>query len=68
MKIIKKNRIDQRVETGSLDKASGYAMNARPNPAKMDKHNIRRYTKAFYHFSFEYVLSKLSDLPSPLLQ
>lgn len=30
---IKKKRTDQSGEMGSLDRASGYAMNAKPNPA-----------------------------------
>lgn len=38
MKSIKKKRIDQREEMGSLVKASGYAMNAKPNPVqRVDK-------------------------------
>lgn len=31
---MKKNKMDHRGEMGSLDRASGYAMNARPNPAQ----------------------------------
>lgn len=37
MKSIKKNRIDHRGEMGSLAKAAGYAMNARPKPAQRRK-------------------------------
>lgn len=33
VKSIKKNRTDHRGEMGSLERASGYAMNAKPNPA-----------------------------------
>lgn len=33
VKSIKKNKMDHRGETGSLERASGYAMNAKPNPA-----------------------------------
>ena len=34
---MKKNRMDHRGEMGSLERASGYAMNARPNPAQRQK-------------------------------
>lgn len=37
---MKKNKTDHRGEMGSLDRASGYAMNARPNPAQR-QHDVR---------------------------
>lgn len=33
VKSIRKNKMDHRGEMGSLERASGYAMNAKPNPA-----------------------------------
>lgn len=43
MKSMKKKRTDQRLEMGSWVKASGYAMNARPNPEKRSGENINRW-------------------------
>lgn len=34
---MKKNKMDHRGEIGSLDRASGYAMNARPNPSQRQR-------------------------------
>lgn len=46
VKSIKKNKMDHRGEMGSLERASGYAMNAKPNPANTDTrteiHGIRQ--------------------------
>lgn len=36
VKSIKKNKMDHRGEMGSLERASGYAMNAKPNPVNTD--------------------------------
>lgn len=38
VKSMKKNKVDHRGEIGSLERASGYAMNAKPNPARNPAH------------------------------
>lgn len=66
---IKKNKMDQRGEMGSLERASGYAMNAKPNPAKQQVHGIRRPSpQAIWAFYIRLGgdLRGVSDLPSPL--
>lgn len=34
---MKKNKMDHKGEIGSLERASGYAMNANPNPAQKQR-------------------------------
>lgn len=69
MKSIKKKRMDQREEMGSLVKASGYAMNAKPNPVqRVDKKNKQKNTKRFVWQIFFGMILKIpihcaSDLP-----
>lgn len=70
MKSIKKKRMDQREEMGSLVKASGYAMNAKPNPVqRVDKKKQNKKTHKGLYGNFlggmilKIPIHRVSDLP-----